>query len=144
MSARVPAMAAAHPAIVEAPPPDVIFEGFGDSSLDFRRRGFTREMVNVPDTLISEVDFAIWYRLKEAGTAIPFPQRDLHLRSVALELLPQGILPPCGGLDPLSRSVGARGGWTQHESRWLAPAEAQRRRLLDHRRPAQLVRVVSS
>ena len=70
-----------HPAILSDPPPDVLFLGFGESSIDFRLRGYSKEMVEIPDVLKSEVYFAIWYALKDAGIEIPFPQRDLHIRS---------------------------------------------------------------
>ncbi len=74
-------VASKHPAILSDPPPDVLFLGFGDSSLDFRLRGYSKDMVELPDVLKSEVYFAIWYALKDAGVEIPFPQRDLHIRS---------------------------------------------------------------
>jgi len=70
-----------HPALLSDPPPDVLFEGFGDSSLNFKLRAYCKEMVDIPDQLQSEVNFAIWYALKDAGIEIPFPQRDLHIRS---------------------------------------------------------------
>ncbi len=76
-------VAAANESILDEPTPDVLFLGFGDSSLNFRLRGYTREMVHLPDTLVSQVNFEIWYRLKAAGITIPFPQRDLHIKSVA-------------------------------------------------------------
>lgn len=72
-----------HPAVLSSPPPDVVFVGFGDSSLDFKLRLFTTKMTSVPENLTSEINFGIWYGLKEAGIVIPFPQRDLHIKSVA-------------------------------------------------------------
>jgi small-conductance mechanosensitive channel len=74
-------VAAGHPALLSDPPPDVLFVGFGDSSINFKLRAYSKEMVEIPDTLKSEVNFAIWYALKEAGIEIPFPQRDLHIKS---------------------------------------------------------------
>ena len=73
------AVADDHPALLADPPPDVLFEGFGDSSLNFRLRAYSKEMVEIPDVLKSEVNFRIWYALKEGGIEIPFPQRDLHV-----------------------------------------------------------------
>lgn len=70
-----------HPALLTDPPPDVLFQGFGDSALDFTLRAYCKELVDVPEQLHSEVNFAIFYALKEAGIEIPFPQRDLHIRS---------------------------------------------------------------
>ena len=74
-------VASEHSALLADPPPDVLFQGFGDSSLDFTLRAYCKELVEVPEQLRSEVNFAIFYALKEAGIEIPFPQRDLHIRS---------------------------------------------------------------
>ncbi len=61
--------------------PRVLFRGFGDSALNFEVRFFIR---NVDQRLatVSELNFAIEKGLREANIQIPFPQRDLHLRSV--------------------------------------------------------------
>ncbi|MCB9701282.1 MAG: mechanosensitive ion channel [Myxococcales bacterium] len=76
------AIAAANPRILEAPAPEVLFMGFGDSSLDFDLRVATREAIHFPDILRSEIYFAAWHAFKERGIEIPFPQRDLHIRSI--------------------------------------------------------------
>jgi small-conductance mechanosensitive channel len=69
------------PELLQQPPPCVLFQGFGESSLDFLVRGWTPE----PDTALvlrSQMVLDIHRALREAGIEIPFPQRDLHLRSV--------------------------------------------------------------
>ncbi len=70
-----------HSQILAFPEPYVIFVNFGDSSLDFECRGF---VADVDNRLIvtSELRFAISTALRDAGIAIPFPQRDLHLRDI--------------------------------------------------------------
>ena len=73
-----------HRGVVSDPKPDVIFHGFGDSSLDFELRVWTMDYIHVPLIFRSELNFAVWHALKEAGVEIPFPQRDLHVRSGAL------------------------------------------------------------
>ena len=74
-------VAIAHPAIMEAPEPDVYFLGFGDSSLDFELRGW---IASFEETVAVKTDLNLGINdaLAEAGIEIPFPQRDLHLRSV--------------------------------------------------------------
>jgi small-conductance mechanosensitive channel len=59
----------------------VLFRSFGDSSLNFELRCFIR---NVDQRLAtqSDLNFAIEKVLRAADIQIPFPQRDLHLRSV--------------------------------------------------------------
>jgi len=63
------------------PSPVVYFSGFGDSSLDFEVRIFIN---NVDDRIPvkNELRFEIFKQFKEAGVEIPYPQRDLHLRSL--------------------------------------------------------------
>jgi len=79
-------VAAEHTEILTAPPPEVLFQEFGDSSLDFILCAYTETMVALPDRLRSQVNFAISAELARAGIQIPFPQRDLHLRSIAPEV----------------------------------------------------------
>ena len=67
--------------MVDNPPPNVIFQDFGASSLDFELRVF----VNPADYVIivaSELRFAIFKKLKEAGIEIPFPQRDVNIKDI--------------------------------------------------------------
>lgn len=74
-------VAADHPGVMQHPEPRVIFESFGDSSLNFFLWVWTHDYINRPYIFRSEMNFAIHAALKEAGIKIPFPQRDLHLRS---------------------------------------------------------------
>ena len=71
----------AHEAILPTPEPYVLFRGFGDSALDFEARG---NIANVGYRLSVQSDLrvAIYLAFEEAGIEIPFPQRDLHIKSV--------------------------------------------------------------
>jgi len=80
-------VAEADPGILAVPAPDVLFVGFGESSLEFKLRGSTSTMVHTPEVLVSRVNFAIWERLKAEGIVIPFPQRDLHIKQVPVALV---------------------------------------------------------
>ncbi len=71
-----------HPDVLQELSPDVIFAGFGDSSLDFELRVWTSRQVTTPRVIASELYFQIFAALKSAGIEIPFPQRDLHVRSL--------------------------------------------------------------
>ncbi len=75
--------AAAHPDVLDEPKPDVIFVGFGDSSLDFELRVWTVIQVRTPLIIRSQLYFAVFAAFREHGIEIPFPQRDLHVRSWA-------------------------------------------------------------
>ena len=68
-----------HKHIVSNPAPDVYFRDLGESSLDFRLLFWTfNDWVRVK----SEIMFDVFDELKKAGIEIPFPQQDLHLRSI--------------------------------------------------------------
>jgi small-conductance mechanosensitive channel len=78
-------VAAKHPDLLQRPEPTALFLGFGDSSLDFELRAWTGnsgEWMRIR----SEITVAINAAIVEAGIEIPFPQRDLHLKSVKPEL----------------------------------------------------------
>lgn len=75
------AAAVEHPDVLAKPLPDVIFLGFGESSLDFDLRVWTETRVQTPKVLRSELYFRIFRAFSEHNIEIPFPQRDLHLRS---------------------------------------------------------------
>jgi len=75
-----------HPDILQSPEPIFLFEEFGESSLNFNLRFWTAS----PDTwlqLRSEISVKIYHALKKNGIEIPFPQRDLHLRSADPSLI---------------------------------------------------------
>jgi small-conductance mechanosensitive channel len=75
------AAARQHPDVLDYPEPFALFNGFGDSSLDFELRFWTSNFDNWRK-VASQVTVAVHDALKEAGIEIPFPQRDLHLRSI--------------------------------------------------------------
>lgn len=68
------------PLVVEEPAPIVLFRGFGDSSLNFMLFCWC----NAADIFVaaSQLSLAINREFAAAGISIPFPQRDLHLRSI--------------------------------------------------------------
>ena len=68
------------PLVLDEPAPRVYFTGFGDSSLDFKLHVYLRQLADrMP--LVDEVHKAIFKAFRENGIEIPFPQRDLHIRS---------------------------------------------------------------
>ncbi|MEZ5412830.1 MAG: mechanosensitive ion channel [Opitutaceae bacterium] len=78
------AVAQSHPKVLADPPPAVFFIEFGDSSLNFELGVWTQEMVRSPRRFRSDLNFAIDRKFREMGIEIPFPQRDLHVRSGTL------------------------------------------------------------
>jgi len=69
-----------HPDVMTEPKPTVFFVGFGDSSLDFEIRVFVKERrLRMP--LTHDLHMGLEKSLAKVGIEIPFPQRDLHIRS---------------------------------------------------------------
>ncbi len=66
--------------VLENPKPWAIFLGFGESSLNFRLLFWIGD-AETRLTVQSEITVKINQMIKEEGIEIPFPQRDLHLRS---------------------------------------------------------------
>ena len=79
-------VAGAHPDVLAEPPADVIFTAFGDSSLDFELRVWTMSQTRTPQILKSDLYFSIFSLFKQEEIEIPFPQRDLHLRSISMPI----------------------------------------------------------
>jgi small-conductance mechanosensitive channel len=79
-------VAGKHADVLSEPPSDVIFCGFGDSSLDFELRVWTVAQVQTPQVMRSELYFTIFEAFRRRNIEIPFPQRDLHLRSSEIPL----------------------------------------------------------
>ncbi len=69
------------PDILLEPAPRALFLNFGDNSLDFELRLWT-DQTDRWVALRSEMMVAVHNALEQAGIEIPFPQRDLHLRSI--------------------------------------------------------------
>jgi small-conductance mechanosensitive channel len=89
-------VATSHGVVMRDPPPNVFFTGFGESSLNFEL------IVWVDDPtrglqVSSDLHFMIFREFAKHGIEIPFPQRDLHLRST-VPLVP--LAPPAGATEP--------------------------------------------
>lgn len=75
-----------HHDVLHEPAPDVIFTDYGDNSINFKLRIWTAEHAHTPATLKSDLYFALFQSFAEEGIELPFPQRDLHLRSSDIPL----------------------------------------------------------
>ncbi len=85
-------IAKAHPQVLSSPEPDVLFDSFGDSAWNLRLRvwlAFPKDHHKVR----SDLNIAIVRKFRERAIEIPFPQQDIHVRSI----------PPAGSLgNPVS------------------------------------------
>lgn len=82
--AALGAVEAVESALVK-PSPDLRFLGFGDSSLDFELLVWIKEP-RLQFKIKSDIYFHLEAALRQAGIEIPFPQRDVHVRSKAAAL----------------------------------------------------------
>lgn len=74
-------VANANTGVLSSPKPYILFEGFGDSSLNFIVMVWTSEYTDRPKILKSELYYEIFAKFKEHNVEIPFPQQDIHLKS---------------------------------------------------------------
>ena len=79
-----------HKKVDAKPEPACLFMGFGDSALEFELRAWTAGSIYLG--VASDLRFTIVKRLHEAGIEIPFPQRDLHLRTTDSDAVSSGRL----------------------------------------------------
>jgi potassium efflux system protein len=73
-----------HPDVLVKPQPQVWFQGFGDNSLNFELMVWTGEPKK-QFRVRSDLYYRIEASLRQSGIEVPFPQRDLHVRSPELE-----------------------------------------------------------
>ena len=67
--------------VLREPESAVRFLAFGDSGLHFEVWVWSSSLLHRKPVLISELNFAIYDKFAAAGVQIPFPQRDLHVRT---------------------------------------------------------------
>jgi small-conductance mechanosensitive channel len=68
--------------VLKEPKPDVLFDEYGDSSINFNLRVWTTEYTDRPGVLKSKLYYAIWKEFSKEGIEIPFPQRDLYIKQL--------------------------------------------------------------
>jgi small-conductance mechanosensitive channel len=76
------------PGISAQPEPAIVFKGLGPSSLDFGVRAWTNDFGDWV-TIRTEMTARVYEALRREKIAIPFPQQDLHLRTMSPEVASQ-------------------------------------------------------
>ena len=74
--------------VLPDPAPKCLFIDFGDSSLKLQLRFWIADAQNGVQNVKSAVLLRIWEMFREQNIEIPYPQRDLHLRSSSIEFSP--------------------------------------------------------
>lgn len=80
--------AKAVPRVVGTPSPVCNITAFGDNAVEFDLRFWIQDPVNGTANVRSDVYLNIWDALKAHGIEIPFPQRDLHIKSWQADAAP--------------------------------------------------------
>jgi small-conductance mechanosensitive channel len=74
-----------NPGVLKDPKPDVLFSEFAESAMKFNLRIWTRDYINRPGVLKSQLYYEIARRFREEGIEIPLPQRDVRIRKTTPE-----------------------------------------------------------
>jgi small-conductance mechanosensitive channel len=73
-------IASEHNEVLKDPGSKVLFMDFGNSSLDFELRFWVSELWTT-DAILSDLRYAIDREFRNEDITIPFPQRDLHIKT---------------------------------------------------------------
>jgi small-conductance mechanosensitive channel len=71
--------------IIADPPPNCLLVAFGESSVDLELGAWINDPVNGVKNVKSDVLLKIWETFQEHGIEIPYPQRDVHIRTMPPE-----------------------------------------------------------
>lgn len=78
--------------VLDDPAPRCLVRAFGESSVDLEIRLWISDPQNGRSNMISEIYLKVWDLFHEHGISIPYPQRDLHVRSFLGEELPEKLM----------------------------------------------------
>jgi len=67
--------------VIDKPAPVCLLKGFGDNSVDLELRFWIGDPQEGTSNVKSKVLLNVWDKFKENEIEIPYPQRDLHIRS---------------------------------------------------------------
>jgi small-conductance mechanosensitive channel len=73
-----------HDRVLKYPQPTVLFVNFGENGMDFELRVWINDPQEGIESVRSAMRFEIWKIFNAHGIEIPFPQRDLHIKSEAV------------------------------------------------------------
>jgi potassium-dependent mechanosensitive channel len=90
-----------HPDILKDPPPQALFTGYGDSSINFELRAWTDKFDEWP-RIRSDLAVALYDAAHAAGMSFPFPQREVR---VLHDPGAKPTAPPAEAPSPLSEGV---------------------------------------
>ena len=98
--------------VLEDPPPNVWMKGYGDSSVDHDILCWIADAEEGVGNVKSAILNRLWDLFKENGIEIPFPQRDVHLKS-----MPSGLVFQDDGSRRDESTPSSSPGVPEHEER---------------------------
>lgn len=78
------------PRVLTTPEPSCLLKGFGDSSVDLQVRFWIDDAPQGVSNIRSDVLLAVWQAFQDNNIKIPFPQRDIHIKSEGSSILSDG------------------------------------------------------
>ena len=76
--------------VLKDPKPACLLTGFGDNTINLELRAWINDPENGLGSVKSGLFWGIWQRFRQHGIELPFPQRDVHLKSIPDTLLRTG------------------------------------------------------
>jgi small-conductance mechanosensitive channel len=76
--------------ILKDPQPACLLTGFGDNAVNLEARVWINDPQNGIASVKSDLFWGIWQRFRDHGIEMPYPQRDVHLKSIPDTLLRTG------------------------------------------------------
>jgi len=68
--------------VLKDPKPACLITGFGDSAINLEARVWINDPQNGIGSVKSNLFWGIWRRFRDHGIEMPYPQRDVHLKSI--------------------------------------------------------------
>jgi len=68
--------------VLKDPNPACLLTGFGDNAVNLEARVWINDPQNGIASVKSDLFWGIWQRFRDHGIEIPYPQRDVHLKSI--------------------------------------------------------------
>ncbi|MDO9531293.1 MAG: mechanosensitive ion channel [Deltaproteobacteria bacterium] len=76
--------------VLKDPKPAYLLTGFGDNAVNLEVRVWINDPQHGIGSVKSDLHWGIWQRFRQHGIELPFPQRDVHLKSFPDTLLRTG------------------------------------------------------
>jgi small-conductance mechanosensitive channel len=77
--------------VLTTPAPNCLMRGFGDNAVDLEIRFWVNDPMNGRANVKSDMLVSIWDKFAAHNIEIPYPQRDIHLRSPSWEQLKDAL-----------------------------------------------------